>query len=151
MKSWISFLLPDDEYKEKKLLHFLSEGAIILFLSLLVTLINSRFINFDTETVLFLHVVLFVIYVLGRYIISGIEFTNIATEQEYKKELKVIVVKSAGFTAMFILVYPFISGLPASISEWLGTLGFSTLAGLMMFFINFISLKRSYNRNKELM
>ncbi|PKG46211.1 MULTISPECIES: DUF3278 domain-containing protein [Planococcus] len=151
MKSWISFLLPDDEYKEKKLLHFLSEGAIILFLSLLVTLISSRFINFDTETVLFLHVVLFVIYVLGRYIISGIEFTNIATEQEYKKELKVIVVKSAGFTAMFILVYPFISGLPASISEWLGTLGFSTLAGLMMFFINFISLKRSYNRNKELM
>lgn len=151
MKSWISFLLPDDEYKEKKLLHFLSEGAIILFLSLLLTLISSRFINFDTETVLFLHVVLFVIYVLGRYIISGIEFTNIATEQEYKKELKVIVVKSAGFTAMFILVYPFISGLPASISEWLGTLGFSTLAGLMMFFINFISLKRSYNRNKELM
>lgn len=151
MKSWISFLLPDDEYKEKKLLHFLSEGAIILFLSLLVTLISSRFINFDPETVLFLHVVLFVIYVLGRYIISGIEFTNIATEQEYKKELKVIVVKSAGFTAMFILVYPFISGLPASISEWLGTLGFSTLAGLMMFFINFISLKRSYNRNKELM
>lgn len=151
MKSWISFLLPDDEYKEKKLLHFLSEGAIILFLSLLVTLISSRFINFDTETVLFLHVVLFVIYVLGRYIISGIEFTNIATEQEYKKELKVIVVKSAGFTAMFILVYPFISGLPASISEWLGTLSFSTLAGLMMFFINFISLKRSYNRNKELM
>ncbi|AUD15080.1 hypothetical protein CW734_17125 [Planococcus sp. MB-3u-03] len=66
-------------------MHFLSEGAIILFLSLLVTLISSRFINFDTETVLFLHVVLFVIYVLGRYIISGIEFTNIATEQEYKK------------------------------------------------------------------
>lgn len=151
MKSWISFLLPNDEYKEKKILHFFSEGAILLFLSLLVTLICSRFINFDTETVLFLHVFLFMIYVLGRYIISGIEFTNIATEQEYKKELKVIVVKSAGFTAMFILVYPFISGLPASISEWLGTLGFSTLAGLMMFFINFISLKSSYNRNKELM
>ncbi|ANU28279.1 hypothetical protein [Planococcus versutus] len=150
MKSWISFLLPDDEYKESKILYFFSEGAILLFLSLLVTFICSRFISFDTETVLFLHVVLFVVYVLGRYIVSGIEFTSIATEQEYQKELKVILVKSAGFTAMFILVYPFISGLPVSISEGLGIIGFSTWAGLMMFFINFISLKRSYNRNKEL-
>lgn len=150
MKSWISFLLPDDEYKEKKMLHFFSEGAILLFLSLLVTLICSRLINFDLDAVLLLHIGLFLFYVYGRYIISGIEFTNIAFKQEYQKELKVIVMKSAGFTAMFMVVYPFISGFPASISEWLGILGFSTLAGLMMFFINFISLKRSYNRNKEL-
>src|SRR5690606_11014122 len=123
---------------------------ILLFSSLIVTFVCSRFINLDTKTVLFLHIGLFVIYILGRYITSGIEFTNIATKQENKKELKVVVMKSAGFTAIFILVYPIISGAPASISEWLGVLGFSTLAGFMMFFINFVSLKRSYNRNREL-
>lgn len=150
MKSWISFLLPNDEYKEKKILYFFSEGAILLFLSLLVTLISSRFINFDMQTALFLHVVLFVVYVLGRYIVSGIEFASIATKQEYQKELKVIVIQSAVYTATFMLLYPILSGLPANFSEWLGILGFSTLAGLMVFFINFISLKRSYNKNKEL-
>lgn len=150
MKSWISFLLPDDEYKERKLLYFFSEGGILLFLTLLVTLISSTFINLDTQTVLFLHVALFLIYVLGRYILSGIEFTSVATKQEYQKELKLIVVKSVIFIVMFNLIYPFISGLPAKFIEWLGILGLSTLAGLIMFFINFISLKRSYNRNSDL-
>lgn len=150
MKSWISVLLPDDEYKEKKMLQFLSEGAILLFLSLLATLVFSRFTSLDTETVLFLHAALFVVYVLGRYIVSGIEFTNIATEQEYRKELKLIVIKSAGFTVMFNVIFPFISGWPAGAGEWLSILGVSSLAGLMMFFINYISLKRSYGKNKEL-
>ena len=35
MKTWIHFLLPDDEYKEKKIMAFLAEGAIILLLSLI--------------------------------------------------------------------------------------------------------------------
>lgn len=149
-KSWISFLLPNDEYKEKKVLYFFSEGAILLFLSLLVILISSRFINLDTQSVLFLPIALFMVYVLGRYIVSGIEFASVTTEREYQKELELIVLKSVGFTVMFIIIYPLISGLPASFNEWLGILGFSTLAGLIMFFINFISLKRSYNRNREL-
>lgn len=65
MKTWISFLLPEDEYKEKKILHFFAEGAILLFLALIVSLICSRFINFDTETILFLHIALFAVYVLA--------------------------------------------------------------------------------------
>lgn len=35
MKSWISFLLPDDEYREEKILYYLSEGSIIPFSNLL--------------------------------------------------------------------------------------------------------------------
>lgn len=150
MKSWISFLLPEDEYKEKKILHFFSEGSILLFLALIVSLICSRFINIDTETILFLHVVLFAVYVLGRYVLSGIEFTAIATEREYKKERKVIVIKSVGFVIIFLLGYSFVSEFPSSLSEWINILGVSLLAGLFLFFINFISLKRSYQKNKEL-
>ncbi|WP_404335385.1 hypothetical protein [Planococcus rifietoensis] len=101
MKSWISFLLPDDEYKEKKMLQFFSEGAILLFLSLIITLICSRFISMAIDTVLLLHIGLFLVYVYGRYIVSGIEFTDIATERAYQKELKAIVVKAIGFTAIF--------------------------------------------------
>lgn len=150
MKTWISFLLPEDEYKEKKILHFFAEGAILLFLALIVSLICSRFINFDTETILFLHIALFAVYVLGRYVLSGIEFTAIATEREYKKERKVIVIKSAGFVVIFIFGYSFLSGFPSSLSEWLNILAVPLLAGMFLFFINYISLKRSYHKNKEL-
>ena len=150
MKSWISFLLPDDEYKEKKMLQFFSEGAILLFLSLVITLICSRFINIATDTVLLLHIGLFLVYVYGRYIISGIEFTDIATERAYQKELKAIVVKAMGFTAIFFFLYSIMFGLPVGTSEWFEILGFPVVTGLTMFFTNFISLRLSYNRNKEL-
>lgn len=150
MKSWISFLLPDDEYKEKKMLQFFSEGAILLFLSLIITLICSRFISMAIDTVLLLHIGLFLVYVYGRYIVSGIEFTDIATERAYQKELKAIVVKAIGFTAIFFFLYSIIFGLPVGPSEWFEILGFPVVTGLTMFFTNFISLRLSYNRNKEL-
>lgn len=150
MKSWISFLLPNDEYKQKKMLYFFSEGAILLFLSLLVTLVSNRFMNFDTQTVLFLHVVLFGVYVLGRYIVSGIEFADVVTKKEYQKELRALFMKSAGFMMIFMIFYPLLGDSPSDVTEWLSILGLSTLAGVMMFFINFISLKRSYNKNKDL-
>ena len=150
MKSWISILLPEDEYKEKKMLHFLSEGGILLFLALLATLVFSQFYNLDISSVLLLHVAIFLFYVLGRYIVSGIEFTDVATDREYKKELKVILIKSAGFTGMFILVAFLFNGLGTT-SRWIEIIGVATLAGLFLFIINFVSLKRSFNRNKELL
>lgn len=150
MKSWLSFLLPNDEYKEKKMLQFFSEGAILLFLSLVITLICSRFVNLAIDTVLLLHIGLFLFYVYGRYIISGIEFTAIATDRAYRKELKAIMAKAIGFTAIFIFLYSIMFGLPIVTSEWLENLGFPLLTGLVMFFTNFISLRLSYNRNKEL-
>lgn len=150
MKSWISILLPEDEYKERKMLQFLSEGGVILFLSLIAALVFGRFYALDAELVLLLQVAIFLFYVLGRYIVSGIEFTDVATDREYKKEMKVILVKSVGFTFMFILVTFLFNGL-GSTSGWIEIIGGATLAGLFMFIINFVSLKRSFNRNKKLL
>ena len=150
MKSWISILLPEDEYKERKMLQFLSEGGVILFLSLIAALVFGRFYALDAELVLLLHVAIFLFYVLGRYIVSGIEFTDVATDREYKKEMKVILVKSVGFTAMFILFTPLFN-MSSSTSGWIEIIGVAALAGLFLFIINYVSLKRSFNRNKELL
>lgn len=54
MKSWLSFFLPNDEYKEKKMLYFMSEGAIILFFSLIVMIVCNKYFNLEVETVLLL-------------------------------------------------------------------------------------------------
>ena len=64
--------------------------------------------------------------------------------------MKVILVKSLGFTFMFILVTFLFNGL-GSTSGWIEIIGVAALAGLFLFIINYVSLKRSFNRNKELL
>jgi hypothetical protein len=69
MKSWISFLLPSDEYKEKRILYFLSEGSFILLISLIILLMINRYVpNFHNyiELALMLSIVAFLIYVTAR-------------------------------------------------------------------------------------
>src|SRR5690554_3663601 len=116
MKSWISFLLPDDEYKERKMLHFYSEGGILLFLSLIALVICNKYFALDVETVLLAPIALFLFYVSGRYIVSGIEYTDIATETAYKKELKVILIKTIGFVVIFMTLYLIFVQVPSNLT-----------------------------------
>src|SRR5690625_5854229 len=90
MKTWISFLLPDDEYREKKLLYFLSEGSIILLIDLTGIFITNRYISYfqiDLELLLFLGIWVFIGYVLIRYTISGMEYTYLSIEQDYNSRI----------------------------------------------------------------
>ncbi|KIL42752.1 hypothetical protein KP77_33820 [Jeotgalibacillus alimentarius] len=150
MKTWIGFLLPDDEYKEKKILIFLAEGAVLLFLSLVVMTLISRFMTLDAETVLLISMGTFVLYVGIRYITSGIEYTDVATENAYKKERKIILFRTFTFAFIFLISYIFIVEIPATIAEWFEITGLLTTAVLFMFVSSYVSLKRSYHKNKEL-
>ncbi|MCM3397949.1 DUF3278 domain-containing protein [Oceanobacillus profundus] len=151
MKSWISFLIPEDEYKEKKMLYFFSEGAILLFLFLITMIICNKYFDLNLDMVLMFCIAVFLIYVFGRYILSGIEYTDIATEQAYKKELKVICIKTINFVVIFMLLYFIFTGLPSNQMEWIEILGLLLSLSFLWFFTSFISLKRSYMKNKELL
>lgn len=151
MKSWISFLLPDDEYREKKILYFLAEGSIILVLFLIgILALNNIFPSFqpDLGFSLIISVFVFSVYVFIRYVISGMEYTNIVTEQAYKKELRATVVKSTIFVVIFNLLYTVFL---EDWNRWFEMAGVSLLAGLIWFFSSYISLKKSYKKNKELL
>ena len=150
MKSWISFLMPNDEYKEKKMLYFFAEGGIFLFLCLLSMAAFNSFFPISAGTVLLLSVSAYLFYMLGRYILSGIEYPDVATEADYKKEAKVITNKTIGFVVIFLLLY-LVFDLPSGRDEWMNTLGVISFAGIFMFLIHFVSLKRSYKKNKELL
>lgn len=153
MKSWISFLLPEDEYREKKILYFLSEGAIILLIYLTAIFIINKYISYfqiDLEFSLFTGIWVFLGYVFIRYIISGMEYTDISTEQDYNKKLKVTFVKSVGFVVIFVLLY-IVFMLPSSVNEWFDMIGVSFIAGLILFSLDYISLKKSYRKNKDLL
>lgn len=154
MKSWISFLLPNDEYREKKILYFLSEGAIILLLFIIGGFITNRyFLDFQIDLDLFLiiSVFIFLAYVFIRYLISGMEYTDVVSKQTYKKELKAILTKSFGFVVIFSLFYTIIQGFPRNINEWIEILGISLIAGIILFLFNYISLKKSYKNNRDLL
>ncbi|MCR1832784.1 DUF3278 domain-containing protein [Oceanobacillus caeni] len=152
MKSWISFLLPDDEYKEKRMLYFFSEGAIILFLSVIIMIICNRIFTInDVEIVLLLFVAIFLLYVSGRYIISGIEYTDIATEHSYKKEIKNIFSRTCSFVVIFMLLYLIFLDIPSNRNEWMEIIGLLLSVGIVWFITSFISLRRSYKKNKELL
>lgn len=88
MKSWLSFFLQTDEYKENKIMQYLAEGSIILVLSLAsLFMVNSQY-HIETQIALALPLIIYFIYVLTRYILSGLEYANVATKEDYKKELR---------------------------------------------------------------
>lgn len=151
MKSWISFLLPNDEYKEKKMLYFFSEGAIILFLSLIVMIICNKYFNLDVETVLLAALAIFLFYVSGRYIVSGIEYTDISTERAYRKELRVIFIRTIRFVVIFMALYLIFINVPTRLDKWFEILGLLISISVVWFLSSYISLKRSYKKNKELL
>lgn len=151
MKSWISFLLPNDEYKEKKMLYFFSEGAVILFLSLIVMMICNKYFHLDVEIVLLVAIAIFLFYVSGRYIVSGIEYTDISTERAYKKELKVISIRTIGFVVIYLVCYLIFINLPKNFNDWFEILSLLIGISIIWFLSSYISLKRSYKKNKELL
>lgn len=151
MKSWISFLLPNDEYKKKKMLYFFSEGAIILFLSLIVMIICNKYFNLDVETVLLAALATFLFYVSGRYIVSGIEYTDISTERAYRKELRVIFIRTIRFVVIFMALYLIFINVPTRLDKWFEILGLLISISVVWFLSSYISLKRSYKKNKELL
>ncbi|MGD6794435.1 DUF3278 domain-containing protein [Metabacillus indicus] len=151
MKSWISLLIPDDEYKERKMLYFLSEGGIVLFLFLIVMVITGRYSDISAEIVSLCSIAVFLIYVYGRYIISGIEYTDITSEKAYVKELRSICIKTVTFIVIFIAAYMTLIKVPDSLNEWIEISGILLTLCTVMFFSNFISLKSSYKKNKELL
>ena len=151
MKTWISFLLPDDEYKEKKMLHFLAEGGFLLFLFLIGMTILNQFYNIGSTTTLLLSILFFIVYVGARYILSGIEYTDVVNEKAYKRELKLLITKTTSFVIIFTLLYVVFVEFPSTWGGWFELLGMLFTVTLLWFMTSFISLKRSYKKNKDLM
>ncbi|MCU4852640.1 DUF3278 domain-containing protein, partial [Bacillus paranthracis] len=121
IKSWLSILLPKDEYKKQKTLYFLAEASIILFITLIILFsIHRIFPNLEPnpEISIGMSISIFVIYIFTRYILSGIEYTNITTEQEFKKEKNRISLNSLKFILVFFIAYSFIIGIPKTQSQW---------------------------------
>lgn len=151
-KTWIRFLLPDDEYKRRNMLVYFAEAAILQLIAMIMLLVISRLkpALIDSEFALLCLLFGTIAYIWIRYILSGMEFAEIMTEKAYRRERKVIVIKSTSFLLIMC----------ASTSSFyvFGTMSVPLIEGLILTFIatlllfltNYVSLKRSYLKNREL-
>ncbi|MGA9466762.1 MAG: hypothetical protein WBV10_03985 [Exiguobacterium marinum] len=152
-KSWVTMFLPNDEYKERQLLYFIAE-AFVLFIGFLgVAVLLNRFLGiFSTE---FSYILLGVIAILSlyvwiRYILSGMEYANVVEKSEYKIELKKTIVSTSKFAVLFAGVAIALKVTGVVDYSWMDLLAMTLLSSGLLLVAQFISLQRSFRKNREL-
>ncbi|MCM2606403.1 hypothetical protein NDQ57_17185 [Rossellomorea marisflavi] len=150
--SWLTIFLPEDEYKQRRLMSFLAEAAVIAFLT---TLIGAALIRFTlipvigSEKSFLIIAAVLILYPLIRYILSGMEYGDIFTPQQYKKQMKHITFRSITFFILFNLIYT----VATNYQGWASTLqtaGLALIAMILLFLVDMSSLTTSYKKNKNL-
>lgn len=153
-KTWIANLLSKDEYREKRFLYFVAESILILSILLFLYLIvDSFFINLNVpgDMMALISLGLLSIYILLRSTLTGIEYPEIATKARYKEEKRSKIYGSIRFGILFIIVYGVLKGIPANLQEVVNVIGPAILAAIFFFLLNYISLRKSYSKNRELL
>ncbi|RSL30246.1 hypothetical protein D7Z54_26945 [Salibacterium salarium] len=152
IKSWFSVFLPEDEYKRQKSLYFFAEASVIIPIFLVVSLlINKLFFSINYEFLNILALGLFGLYILLRYSISGIEYISVSTKAEFNNKKKKTFVQSINFSFIFGLLYLVLVDLPNSRDNWFQFTLLLVVIFILFFTINYISLKKSYQKNMDLM
>lgn len=133
MNSWISIFLPDDEYKRERVIYFLAEGGVLLLIYLVGALMINELFHLDwtTQLVVLIGLGLYATYTTLRYSLSGVEFTDVAHPNDFKKQRKKLYFQSCGFFLIFLIL-----SLLLRVDEWLTTLALALIASILLFFLN---------------
>ncbi|MEB1808556.1 MAG: DUF3278 domain-containing protein [Bacillaceae bacterium] len=153
-KSWLTAILPSDEHKQKMLLYYLGEAAVLNLIVLLTLFFLNRLFphwNLSVEVGLGISIIVFIFYVASRYMFSGMDYANVTTETSFKLERKKILLRSMTFISLYLLVYMIFIGFPRSAGQWSEILGLVLLIGFIYSISSYISLKRSYDKNRSLL
>ncbi|QDP41081.1 DUF3278 domain-containing protein [Radiobacillus deserti] len=150
-KSWISIFMPKDEYKERRIIYFLAESAILMAIISILLIITNTYIGLTSDIAPLLIFVFFIFYISLRYILSGMEYTDVSTLQSYRKQKKIIVYRSLTFLFTFSVAYILIVGVPSNNEEWIDLMGVGGVSAIMMLVTSRLSLKRSYHKNKDIL
>src|SRR5699024_11113237 len=122
--------------------------ALLLLLGLIKYVFNFMF--FDADILIMMAPFLMMAYVYLRYIFSGIEFTEVASKGAYHKQRRASGKRSLLAGLLFFLIQLLINGLPANPDEKLDLIALPIIFTIFYFLFDFISLKRSYRKNKDL-
>lgn len=137
---WIS----EDEYKQKVISKILVEAALLQFILSFLMIVVYLFTDMEPLFLLLIPFAVFLFYSLARYIFSGIEFANVFTEDEVRAAKKRNVISSLSFcVGMSLLSLLIGKSIPDSVMV-------SIIAGILLFVMNSISLRKSVHKNADL-
>lgn len=127
---------------------------VILVIALLI--VNQLFLPMTSKIILVICLFSIIIYVGARYIFSGIEYTDVSTKSEYKQQLKKLRVQSIGFVAIFIVLTVVfeVAGITSFFDGSVETMEFFVvlaISGVFLFGTQYVSLRKSFAKNRELM
>ncbi|MCM3033104.1 hypothetical protein [Niallia sp. MER 6] len=153
-KSWLSKVLPKDEYKEKKMLYYIAESAVLLAILLFIYALINNFSLYGgsaSGTVTLLSLCFLVAYVLIRYIMSGIEYPDIIIERRFKKEKQAIINRSLIMMVLIAVMLVVIQGIPSNMTSSVQLFLPAIFISFINFIISYTSLKKSYHKNIDLL
>lgn len=153
IRSFLNVVLPDDEYKRKQILYFMAEAmfltvSILLVLGLFSYIFNSFLV--DSTLLLFLSPFLMTTYVYFRYILAGMEYTEVFRESDYKKQRRQAILRSLIAGAIFTVALLIVKGIPGHIDEAVDVIMLPIFFIVFYFLFELISLKRSIRKNRDL-
>lgn len=149
MNSWLTIFLPNDEYKQQRLLQFFAEATVLSIVYSIVMIVVAQMVSLDTSFTLLIGLGIVLLYLMGRYVLSGMEYTEVFTRKAYSNELKKIMGQTLGFVAVYCIVYLFIISVPSTRAEWLEFGGFLILLTALYSGVHILSLQRSYTKNLQ--
>lgn len=153
-KTWISKLLPKDEYREKRLLYFFAEAAVILGGLLFVYSLLASFISvmdIPGFAVAVISLLFIITYITLRTTLTGIEYPDVATEKRFKKKRRAVYYTALTFLVVFLVSNVIVKGIPTDLEQTLDMVIPTILAAILFFLLNYLALKKSYKKNKELL
>ncbi|MEI3599119.1 MULTISPECIES: hypothetical protein [unclassified Oceanobacillus] len=152
IRSFLNAFLPEDEYKRTRILYFMAETTFLTIVILLVLGLLKYFlnINIDTQFILLIGPFLMMGYSYFRYIFSGIEHTEVSDKQDYIKRRRKVVKRSLLVGVIFFIIILIVKGIPGNWEDRLDLIALPILFTIFYFLFDYISLKRSYKKNKDL-
>lgn len=153
IRSFLKVFLPEDEYKRTRILYFMAETTfltvgILLLLGLLKYVLHIP--HLDTEFILLLSPFLMVGYPYFRYILSGIEHTEVSSKKDYKRGRHVAAKRALLVGVLFFIIILLVKGFPDNYNEGLDLIALPIIFSLIYYVFDLVSLRQSIKKNKEL-
>ncbi|HLS34806.1 MAG TPA: hypothetical protein VK061_01045 [Bacillota bacterium] len=129
----------------------MAETTFLTVLMLLIIGSLKYYANlpFDPELLLLLGPFIMNGYTYVRYILSGIEYTNVSNEREYKEQRKKVVIRSLVIGVVFFLILLLFKGILTKLEETIELIVLPILFIIFFILFNFFSLKRSMKKNQD--
>lgn len=129
----------------------MAETTFLTVLMLLIIGSLKYYANlpFDPELLLLLGPFIMIGYTYVRYILSGIEYTNVSNEREYKEQRKKVVIRSLVIGVVFFLILLLFKGILTKLEETIELIVLPILFIIFFILFNFFSLKRSMKKNQD--